>query len=112
MRRITSYNVCYTKLLRVTWPQGVDLWWLLGAIAAGGVIGPYLLMYGLRATDARITSYNVCYTKLLRMREELEVLKKLAGVQTTGVEQREPTSASIVNVVDEEVRPGPFVVIV
>lgn len=40
----------------VTWPQGVDLWWLLGAIAAGGVVGPYLLMYGLRATDAASAS--------------------------------------------------------
>jgi len=44
------------------------------------------------------------------MREELEALKKMAGVQTADIEQREPTSASIVNVVDEEVRPGPFVV--
>jgi drug/metabolite transporter (DMT)-like permease len=41
---------------RITWPQGVDLWWLLGAIAAGGVIGPYLLMYGLRTTDAASAS--------------------------------------------------------
>jgi len=44
------------------------------------------------------------------MREELEALKKMAGVQTADIEQREPTSASIVNVVDEEVRPGSFVV--
>ena len=41
--RITSYNVCYTKLLRVNFP---------GKDGSG---------YG-----ARITSYNVCYTKLLR----------------------------------------------
>jgi drug/metabolite transporter (DMT)-like permease len=36
----------------ITWPRGTDLWWLLGAIAAGGVLGPYLLMAGLRITDS------------------------------------------------------------
>ena len=40
----------------ITWPRGTDVWWLLGAIAAGGVIGPYLLMYGLQATDAASAS--------------------------------------------------------
>jgi len=44
------------------------------------------------------------------MREELEALKKMAGVQTAGLEQREPASASIVNVVEEEARPGAIVV--
>ena len=42
--RITSYNVCYTKLLREFGDLGLDL----------------------DADPARITSYNVCYTKLLR----------------------------------------------
>ena len=44
-RRITSYNVCYTKLLRMH-------------------------MQGQPRTmqQSRITSYNVCYTKLLRQR--------------------------------------------
>jgi hypothetical protein len=28
-------------------PRGADVLWLLGAIAFGGAIGPYLLMYGL-----------------------------------------------------------------
>ena len=46
--RITSYNVCYTKLLRA------------GALlqAAGGLQQD--------CWPHRITSYNVCYTKLLR----------------------------------------------
>lgn len=37
-------------------PQGSDLWWLLGAIVAGGAIGPYLLMVGLQATDSASAS--------------------------------------------------------
>ena len=41
---------------RITWPRGTDVWWLLGAIAAGGAIGPYLLMYGLKATDSASAS--------------------------------------------------------
>ena len=40
----------------ITWPRGTDLWWLLGAIASGGAVGPYLLMYGLQATDAASAS--------------------------------------------------------
>jgi drug/metabolite transporter (DMT)-like permease len=40
----------------ITWPRGTDVWWLLGAIAAGGAMGPYLLMYGLRAMDAASAS--------------------------------------------------------
>ena len=68
--RITSYNVCYTKLLRLvsTQPgqQGVvlehhrplrtrciDLFTIQNHTAGGGLVH-------------RITSYNVCYTKLLR----------------------------------------------
>ena len=37
-------------------PRGADAGWLLGAIAAGGVIGPWLLMIGLQATDAASAS--------------------------------------------------------
>ena len=37
-------------------PRGVDLIWLLGAIAFGGAIGPYLLMYGLQMTDSASAS--------------------------------------------------------
>src|SRR5262245_17942082 len=33
-----------------------DLGWLAGAIAAGGVIGPVLLMFGLQQTTASTTS--------------------------------------------------------
>ena len=45
--RITSYNVCYTKLLRDFYTR---------------ILGMKLL----RQHENRITSYNVCYTKLLR----------------------------------------------
>src|ERR1700738_3911709 len=37
-------------------PRGADLIWLLGAIAFGGAIGPYLLMYGLQMTDSASAS--------------------------------------------------------
>jgi len=37
-------------------PRGADLAWLLGAIAFGGAIGPYLLMYGLQMTDSASAS--------------------------------------------------------
>lgn len=37
------------------WSRG-DWPWLIGAIAAGGVAGPALLMYGLRATDGATAS--------------------------------------------------------
>src|SRR5271170_2496706 len=37
-------------------PRGADLWWLLGAIACGGALGPYLLMTGLQATDSASAS--------------------------------------------------------
>ena len=49
--RITSYNVCYTKLLRFNINEKDTV---VGIAASGGT--PY-----------RITSYNVCYTKLLRI---------------------------------------------
>jgi drug/metabolite transporter (DMT)-like permease len=37
-------------------PRGTDLVWLLGATAFGGVIGPYLLMVGLRVADSASAS--------------------------------------------------------
>ena len=40
----------------ITWPRGSDVWWLFGAVVTGGVLGPYLLMYGLQATDAASAS--------------------------------------------------------
>lgn len=40
----------------ITWPRGTDAWWLLGAIAFGGAIGPYLLMVGLLVTDSASAS--------------------------------------------------------
>jgi len=40
----------------MTWPRGADAGWLLGAILAGGAIGPFLLMLGLRQTDAASAS--------------------------------------------------------
>ena len=53
--RITSYNVCYTKLLRGRDPQGIPSHRARPQHADPGIVH----------TD-RITSYNVCYTKLLR----------------------------------------------
>jgi drug/metabolite transporter (DMT)-like permease len=40
----------------ITWPRGTDAGWLFGAILAGGVLGPFLLMFGLRETDAASAS--------------------------------------------------------
>ena len=56
--RITSYNVCYTKLLRHDLAA-------LGIPTMGDYVEAYVIRTGL---DPRITSYNVCYTKLLRDR--------------------------------------------
>ena len=78
-RRITSYNVCYTKLLRSilalvfivpTMLAGIFDWQHLYA----GRYLPYIVvklvlavvLTGLLGYSVRITSYNVCYTKLLR----------------------------------------------
>ena len=36
----------------IRWPLGSDRWWLAGAIVSGGIVGPYLLMVGLRLTDS------------------------------------------------------------
>ena len=79
--RITSYNVCYTKLLRVKrqftplWGRGMTMifqnpqsalnpFWRVGRLVGEAV---RLREPGLsREQVHRITSYNVCYTKLLR----------------------------------------------
>ena len=76
--RITSYNVCYTKLLRV---QHSGVWQVLREIvneclavaAKAGVVPVGDVWEGIEriprtmAEQTRITSYNVCYTKLLRL---------------------------------------------
>ena len=94
--RITSYNVCYTKLLRVLavffmlWSLGVvtlrrilrirrksdlgfvsahlGLWIILfaGTMGAPDVL-QFRMQLKLNEPTNRITSYNVCYTKLLRV---------------------------------------------
>ena len=60
--RITSYNVCYTKLLRggraVRWAETLKIWCDNNNID--------LELANTRFRGHRITSYNVCYTKLLR----------------------------------------------
>jgi len=33
-------------------PRGADLLWLAGAVGFGGVLGPYLLLYGLQTADS------------------------------------------------------------
>ena len=64
--RITSYNVCYTKLLR-----GWSKRQFREVVAQLDRCGERAAQKGDRVaasslTAVRITSYNVCYTKLLR----------------------------------------------
>ena len=78
MVRITSYNVCYTKLLRqkCTDPKLNDDWTYLQAsdhfyymctkYFSDGDVHAYFNPYESPYQAFRITSYNVCYTKLLR----------------------------------------------
>jgi len=42
--------------LEISWPAGGDWLWLAGAIIAGGVLAPVLLMYGLTTTGAASAS--------------------------------------------------------
>ena len=65
MIRITSYNVCYTKLLRRA-PLAIILIFLT-ALAATSALSIRSSIPSPRR-QIRITSYNVCYTKLLRWR--------------------------------------------
>ena len=80
--RITSYNVCYTKLLRhfrrrfgypEEQPRRHPQWLKIPAPAGDAAAQVEKLVSGLdlgtvcqSAQCPRITSYNVCYTKLLR----------------------------------------------
>ena len=91
MPRITSYNVCYTKLLRedsrthrgqeqLIKQYGIKPLCQFGnrgfSIFGGKQHGCYQLVPGAYDENPpyaagklnRITSYNVCYTKLLRVR--------------------------------------------
>ena len=79
-RRITSYNVCYTKLLRVdlakTFASEITLEkgdksgsakTLIKVMKLGITMGTSVTVRCEgEDEEARITSYNVCYTKLLR----------------------------------------------
>ena len=79
LSRITSYNVCYTKLLRqfsYSWilvlrPLSAGLLLpgdsLLLALAGTGVGAGALTAHRQAHAMSRITSYNVCYTTLLRV---------------------------------------------
>jgi len=40
----------------ITRPRGIEMLWLLGAIIAGGAVGPYLLMRGLQVMDSASAS--------------------------------------------------------
>ena len=75
--RITSYNVCYTKLLRDAAHYENELSNALGNDPNNTVYGGHIASdntsYYFAKEDSensillsRITSYNVCYTKLLR----------------------------------------------
>ena len=61
--RITSYNVCYTKLLRLYRPSGPRQWQVTARLCVPTV------SKSMSCTDVfRITSYTVSYTTLLRGR--------------------------------------------
>ena len=81
--RITSYNVCYTKLLRSQLGFNAD--YVNEKVISEADVSNGMLRYGpmsyqvlfiagakslqpetALALENRITSYNVCYTKLLR----------------------------------------------
>ena len=61
--RITSYNVCYTKLLRIDVGDQVITSGNGGIFPKGLPVGTVIRV---EREEYRITSYNVCYTKLLR----------------------------------------------
>ena len=65
--RITSYNVCYTKLLRIS-KSKKQITSIQNRLQK--ILKPILFLsksYFCRLINpGRITSYNVCYTKLLR----------------------------------------------
>jgi len=53
---VLAVRTCIATASGISWPRAVDVCWLLAAIAAGGVAGPYLLMLGLTRTDAASAS--------------------------------------------------------
>ena len=63
--RITSYNVCYTKLLRSNLYAPVRCSTKL-SILPGTTVNREFSSSMPPTVTTRITSYNVCYTKLLR----------------------------------------------
>ena len=78
--RITSYNVCYTKLLRFVESERLSLDWqhTLAFSEHTVTAGLFAMQESAKTlsfgsgfdedTDVnRITSYNVCYTKLVRL---------------------------------------------
>ena len=85
IRRITSYNVCYTKLLRCipSWTVAISR---QAATASGELAAMARASFSVssRSVSAgrtrltspirRITSYNVCYTKLLRVFDRLQIV--------------------------------------
>ena len=78
INRITSYNVCYTKLLRLRYVS-VTCASTMGNTTQGvrfQVVSDGRLPLSSGVIDnssytVRITSYNVCYTKLLREKAEV-----------------------------------------
>ena len=70
--RITSYNVCYTKLLREFVHDRLNITVMAHERLLQQLTEPLLaparkLIPPMGGLDfSRITSYNVCYTKLLR----------------------------------------------
>ena len=100
--RITSYNVCYTKLLREPWSENmreevekklglkaIDIYGLSEIIGPGVSMECIEAQHGMhifedhfmpeiidpdtgRVLPIRITSYNVCYTKLLRYLPQID----------------------------------------
>jgi drug/metabolite transporter (DMT)-like permease len=53
---LLTLRVAVSGRASIVRPRGADLKWLLAAVAFGGIIGPYLLMYGLRLCDAASAS--------------------------------------------------------
>jgi drug/metabolite transporter (DMT)-like permease len=53
---VLALRTATVRRTAITWPHGPAVGWLLAAIVSGGMLGPYLLMYGLRATDSASAS--------------------------------------------------------
>jgi drug/metabolite transporter (DMT)-like permease len=51
-RTLLLFRMARGHSSNISWPRGSELLWLLGAIAAGGGLGPYLLMVRLQTTDS------------------------------------------------------------